>query len=219
MIKEYFSQFGEIENIETPFDTRKNKRKAYLFITFSNESEARKAASQECQEIGGKKFEVRIAIPREQANRRWKGNNNYMFYPYTMLPYMYPEYFYSYIYNNPNLYNSFYNPYELLNYDPVSLSRQFSTGVMINNSSVATRPKLTMNTGNQNATNNISNKSNPFMNNVENNHSSNPSIPNGNVFMSAAPRSTNQSFPTKSINDQMINSANSNSTTLFDQNK
>lgn len=53
----------------------------------------------------------------------WKSTSNSMYYPYTMLPYMYPDYLYSYFYNNPSLYNSFYNPYELLNFDQVNLSK------------------------------------------------------------------------------------------------
>ncbi|XP_019865881.2 RNA-binding protein squid-like [Aethina tumida] len=36
-IKKYFERYGEIQQIEFPFDKQKNQRKAFCFITYANE--------------------------------------------------------------------------------------------------------------------------------------------------------------------------------------
>ncbi|KAM7533236.1 hypothetical protein Aperf_G00000121348 [Anoplocephala perfoliata] len=68
-IKEYFSQFGVVENLDLPFDAQKNKRKHYIFVSFTTEAAARKAIAKERQEIYGRQCDVRVAVTKEQANK------------------------------------------------------------------------------------------------------------------------------------------------------
>jgi len=64
-----------------PFDKVTNKRRAYIFVTYSTEGEAKEAAKTTKQEIGGRSCDVRIAIPQEQVNRQ-KNWNQYGGYGY-----------------------------------------------------------------------------------------------------------------------------------------
>ena len=39
--KEYFRDFGEIENIESPVDTKTNERRGFCFITYTDEEQVK----------------------------------------------------------------------------------------------------------------------------------------------------------------------------------
>ncbi|KAL7056072.1 hypothetical protein AAHC03_021189 [Spirometra sp. Aus1] len=69
-VEEHFSQFGKVEAVDLPFDNIKGRRKNYVFVVFSSENEAKKAASVERQEICGKSCDVRVAVHREASFRQ-----------------------------------------------------------------------------------------------------------------------------------------------------
>ncbi|KAL5103246.1 Heterogeneou nuclear ribonucleoprotein A/B [Taenia crassiceps] len=69
-IEEHFSKFGKVEAVETPFDNTRMRRRSYVFVVFSSECEAKRAASVERQEINGKSCDVRVAVPREVSFRQ-----------------------------------------------------------------------------------------------------------------------------------------------------
>ncbi|VDL94693.1 unnamed protein product [Schistocephalus solidus] len=69
-VEEHFSQFGKVEAVDLPFDNIKGRRKNYVFVVFSSENEAKKAASVERQEICGKSCDVRVAVHRETSFRQ-----------------------------------------------------------------------------------------------------------------------------------------------------
>nr|CDS21411.1 heterogeneous nuclear ribonucleoprotein [Echinococcus granulosus] len=69
-IEEHFSKFGKVEAVETPFDSTRMRRRSYVFVVFSSEYEAKRAASIERQEINGKSCDVRVAVPREVSFRQ-----------------------------------------------------------------------------------------------------------------------------------------------------
>ncbi|KAM3184783.1 hypothetical protein ACTXT7_007684 [Hymenolepis weldensis] len=58
-IEEHFSKFGKVEAVETPYDSTRMRRRSYVFVIFSSEHEAKRAASVERQEINGRS--VRLA--------------------------------------------------------------------------------------------------------------------------------------------------------------
>jgi RNA recognition motif-containing protein len=69
-IREYFTQFGKIENLDLPYDKATSKRRAYIFVTYSTEAEAKEASKTTKQDIFGRTCDVRIAVPPEQVNRQ-----------------------------------------------------------------------------------------------------------------------------------------------------
>jgi len=75
-IREYFGRYGKIETLDLPFDTERGKRKSYIFITYATEDGANEATKVEKQELFGRRCDVRIAVPQEQAqrNKNWQGN-------------------------------------------------------------------------------------------------------------------------------------------------
>jgi RNA recognition motif-containing protein len=68
-IRDYFGKFGAIESLDLPFDTVRGQRKSYLFITFSTEEGAKAATKAEKQDLFGRKCDVRIAVPPDQASK------------------------------------------------------------------------------------------------------------------------------------------------------
>nr|CDS29517.1 heterogeneous nuclear ribonucleoprotein [Hymenolepis microstoma] len=69
-IEEHFSKFGKVEAVETPYDSTRMRRRSYVFVIFSSEYEAKRAASVERQEINGRTCDVRVAVPREVSMRQ-----------------------------------------------------------------------------------------------------------------------------------------------------
>lgn len=53
-IRDYFQQYGKIEEIDLPFDKIKNQRRAFCFITFESEAIADAAVTQAKQTVGSK---------------------------------------------------------------------------------------------------------------------------------------------------------------------
>ncbi|XP_050498028.1 RNA-binding protein squid isoform X4 [Diabrotica virgifera virgifera] len=63
-IKNYFSQFGSIIDIEMPFDKQKNQRKGFCFITFESEQVVNELLKQPKQTIKDKEVDVKKATPK-----------------------------------------------------------------------------------------------------------------------------------------------------------
>ncbi|KAG5670931.1 hypothetical protein PVAND_001160 [Polypedilum vanderplanki] len=63
-IKAYFSQFGNITEMEMPFDKQKNQRKAFCFITFDSEAVVNELLKSPKQTISGKEVDVKKATPK-----------------------------------------------------------------------------------------------------------------------------------------------------------
>ncbi|XP_065556227.1 heterogeneous nuclear ribonucleoprotein A/B-like [Artemia franciscana] len=64
-IKAYFGQFGNIVEVELPFDKTKNQRKAFCFITFDDEKVANELVKKPKQTIKDKEVDVKKATPKE----------------------------------------------------------------------------------------------------------------------------------------------------------
>jgi len=63
-IKTYFAQFGNITEVEMPFDKQKNQRKGFCFITFDSMQVVQELLKNPKQTIGGKEVDVKKATPK-----------------------------------------------------------------------------------------------------------------------------------------------------------
>ncbi|KAK4881809.1 hypothetical protein RN001_005128 [Aquatica leii] len=63
-IKNYFSQFGNIVEVEMPFDKTKNQRKGFCFITFDSEQVVNELLKTPKQTIKDKEVDVKKATPK-----------------------------------------------------------------------------------------------------------------------------------------------------------
>ncbi|XP_039715250.1 heterogeneous nuclear ribonucleoprotein D-like [Pteropus medius] len=64
-IREYFGTFGVIENIELPLCPGTNERRAFCFITYTDETAVRKVLEARYHYIGSGRCEVKIALRNE----------------------------------------------------------------------------------------------------------------------------------------------------------
>jgi len=72
-IREHFSQYGKIEEVELPFDKIKNQRRAFCFITFESEDMVDKAVVNAKQKLGDKEVDVRKATPKSEQELAARG--------------------------------------------------------------------------------------------------------------------------------------------------
>lgn len=66
-IKAYFSQYGNIVEMEMPFDKQKNQRKAFCFVTFDSEAVVNDLLKTPKQTISGKEVDVKKATPKPEG--------------------------------------------------------------------------------------------------------------------------------------------------------
>lgn len=62
-IKEFFGQYGNVAQIEQPFDKVKNERKNFCFITFDKEETAKKLLKEGTVNIQGHELEIKKVNP------------------------------------------------------------------------------------------------------------------------------------------------------------
>ncbi|KAJ6217413.1 hypothetical protein RDWZM_008570 [Blomia tropicalis] len=72
-IKTYFEKFGNIENIERPFDRQRNRSRDFCFIIFETEEAADSAIASPKQVIGGKECDIKLAHPQRSSNGAHNG--------------------------------------------------------------------------------------------------------------------------------------------------
>ncbi|XP_055847318.1 RNA-binding protein squid isoform X1 [Episyrphus balteatus] len=65
-IKTYFGQFGNIVDVEMPFDKQKSQRKGFCFITFDSEQVVNELLKTPKQTISGKEVDVKRATPKPE---------------------------------------------------------------------------------------------------------------------------------------------------------
>lgn len=66
-IRNFFSNFGTIMDVEMPFDKTKNQRKGFCFITFESEQVVNELLKTPKQMIGGKEVDVKRATPKPET--------------------------------------------------------------------------------------------------------------------------------------------------------
>lgn len=63
-IKSHFAQFGQIAQVEQPFDKTKNERKNFCFITFEKEDSAKQLLKAGTTTVNGVELEVKKVTPK-----------------------------------------------------------------------------------------------------------------------------------------------------------
>ena len=66
-LKEFFSQYGEVQTIRLIKNNRTGRSKGFAFVTFANLKHAKKALSANGEQLRGRPLVVRMAKPREEA--------------------------------------------------------------------------------------------------------------------------------------------------------
>lgn len=69
-IKTFFGQFGNIIEVEMPFDKQKNQRKGFCFITFDQEAVVTDLLKTPKQSINGHEVDVKKATPKPDSMMR-----------------------------------------------------------------------------------------------------------------------------------------------------
>jgi len=75
-IRDYFKTYGEIDEVELPFDKVKNERRAFCFVTFKDSAACDAASEKNKQELGGRTVDVKKAVPQHIHQRymqTWTG--------------------------------------------------------------------------------------------------------------------------------------------------
>lgn len=65
-LKDFFSQYGEVQNVRLIKNTRTGRSKGFAFVTYFDVRHAKKALAATGQEIKGRAIVVRMAKPREE---------------------------------------------------------------------------------------------------------------------------------------------------------
>ncbi|ELV11328.1 Heterogeneous nuclear ribonucleoprotein D-like protein [Tupaia chinensis] len=78
-IREYFGTFGEISNIELPVSPGTNVRRAFCFITYTDERPVRKLLETRYHLIGSGRCEIKIALPKESWRPQRRGGRDVPF--------------------------------------------------------------------------------------------------------------------------------------------
>lgn len=65
-LKEFFSQYGDLENVRVIKNNRTGRSKGFAFVTFRTAADANKALSSNGQSIKGRPIVVRLAKAREE---------------------------------------------------------------------------------------------------------------------------------------------------------
>ncbi|CAF3583735.1 unnamed protein product [Rotaria sp. Silwood1] len=82
-LREYFSQFGIIEDIDLPFDKEKNERRPFCFISFQNEQSAQEVLRLQRHTIGDITVDVKRAKPKTLNNNQQHQQQQQIYDPYT----------------------------------------------------------------------------------------------------------------------------------------
>jgi len=77
-IRDHFSKYGKIEEIDLPYDKMKGQRRQFCFITFESEEVCDKVCEDAKQTIAGNEVDVKKATPKgEQSGRGGRGGYGY----------------------------------------------------------------------------------------------------------------------------------------------
>lgn len=106
-IKNFFSQYGSIVEVQTPFDKEKNQRKGFCFITFESKNVVYELLKTPKQIINGKEVDVKKVRINPDAVGRGGTRNYPAWASYTS----YPTYF-----GHPNDYAARFNSFDGYDY-------------------------------------------------------------------------------------------------------
>lgn len=65
-LKEFFAQFGDVQNVRLIKNNRTGRSKGFAFVTFGNVKDAKKALDANGRDFRGRPMVIRMAKPREE---------------------------------------------------------------------------------------------------------------------------------------------------------
>lgn len=65
-LKEFFAQFGQVQQVRLIKNNRTGRSKGFAFVTFDHVKDAKKALGANGQDLRGRPIVVRMAKPREE---------------------------------------------------------------------------------------------------------------------------------------------------------
>ncbi|XP_009860508.2 uncharacterized protein LOC100185025 [Ciona intestinalis] len=77
VVKEYFTQYGEIEEFERPVDKNTGKNRGFCFITYKKDGCIKLATALKTQELEGSKIDVKEAQPQVERSGRGGGRGGF----------------------------------------------------------------------------------------------------------------------------------------------
>ncbi|CAF0792903.1 unnamed protein product [Rotaria sp. Silwood1] len=81
-LREYFSKFGPIEEIDLPYDKEKNERRPFCFISFQTEQAAQEVLRLQRHTIGDISVDVKRAKPKTLSNQQQQQLQQQIYDPY-----------------------------------------------------------------------------------------------------------------------------------------
>ncbi|XP_070544507.1 heterogeneous nuclear ribonucleoprotein D-like isoform X2 [Ptychodera flava] len=69
-LREYFTKYGKIKEVELPIDRATNKRRGFCFIEFESEDAVEEICKQQFHQLGNNKCEVKKATPKDQNTKQ-----------------------------------------------------------------------------------------------------------------------------------------------------
>ncbi|XP_006825377.1 RNA-binding protein squid-like isoform X2 [Saccoglossus kowalevskii] len=69
-LRDYFTKFGAIKEVELPIDRATNKRRGFCFIEFEKEDSVEEICKQQFHLLGNNKCEVKKATPKDQNTKQ-----------------------------------------------------------------------------------------------------------------------------------------------------
>lgn len=81
-LREYFSKFGKIDEIDLPYDKEKNERRPFCFISFQTEQAAQEVLQLQRHTIGDISVDVKRAKPKTMNNQQQQQLQQHMYDPY-----------------------------------------------------------------------------------------------------------------------------------------
>ncbi|RDD46935.1 RNA-binding protein Musashi-like protein 2 [Trichoplax sp. H2] len=95
-LKEFFSEFGNILDVEFVTDKLTRKRRGFCFLSFDTEEAVDKACEKQFHVVSGRQVEIKRATPKDQASRGKSAQ--YSGYPNAQYQQAYPNYYQGYPY-------------------------------------------------------------------------------------------------------------------------
>ncbi|CAF1391602.1 unnamed protein product [Rotaria magnacalcarata] len=81
-LREYFSKFGQIDEIDLPYDKEKNERRPFCFISFQTEQAAQEVLRLQRHTIGDISVDVKRAKPKTMNNQQHQQLQQQVYDPY-----------------------------------------------------------------------------------------------------------------------------------------
>ncbi|CAF4557275.1 unnamed protein product [Rotaria socialis] len=81
-LREYFSKFGQIDEIDLPYDKEKNERRPFCFISFQTEQAAQEVLRLQRHTIGDISVDVKRAKPKTMNNQQHQQLQQQIYDPY-----------------------------------------------------------------------------------------------------------------------------------------